>query len=227
MKILRKETNLETSLIILYFLLGLIEVIVQLFKISQINYIIMPLLVLLLSVLYWHTSKRRSSLFLINIGLLLLGRLFFISTENNLFFYALIAIFFHRIVEIYYISKLIKLNDYIPPVLASLPFLFFFLCLVSLPENIFVKSYIILILQIALISILSGIILAQYILSYDKKDVWLFIFGLMTLMQTFIIFIEKFYLPDINIYLLRPSSLFLNTIICFSFYKFVIVTEGL
>jgi hypothetical protein len=227
MKILRKETNLETSLIILYFLLGLIEVIVQLFKISQINYIIMPLLVLLLSVLYWHTSKRRSSLFLINIGLLLLGRLFFISTENNLFFYALIAIFFHRIVEIYYISKLIKLNDYIPPVLASLPFLFFFLCLVSLPENIFVKSYIILILQIALISILSGIILAQYILSYDKKDVWLFIFGLMTLMQTFIIFIEKFYLPDINIYLLRPSSFFLNTIICFSFYKFVIVTEGL
>lgn len=225
--IFKKETYLEKSIIILYFLLGLIEVVTEIFGENYIQYVIKPLMVLFLSVLYWVSSKRRNSLFFINIGFLLIGRLYIIPNEIHLLFYALIAIFFHRIIEIYYISKLIQLKDYIPPILASTPFLIFFLYLVSLTGNVLVRSYIILIIQIILISFLCGIILSKYVRNFDKKDVWLFIFGLMSLMQTFIIFIEKFYLSGYKVNILRPSALLLNTVVCFSFYKFVIAYERL
>jgi len=90
-----------------------------------------------------------------------------------------------------------------------------------------IRSYVILIIQIILISVLSGIILSQYLLTFNRKDIWLFVFGLMSLMQTFVIFIEKFYLSDFKITSLRPLALFLNTMVCFSFYKFVIASERL
>jgi hypothetical protein len=158
---------------------------------------------------------------------LLIGRLYFIPNGTDMLFYALIAIFFHRIIEIYYIAKLIKLKDYIPSVLASIPFLIFFLYLVSIPENVLIKSYIILVVQIILISILSGIILSQYLSIFKKNDIWLFVFGLMSLTQAFLLVLEKFYLADFTLISLRPMILLLNTVVCFSFYKFVIATEKL
>lgn len=222
-----KVFSIEKTLMALYFLIGFIEVFSSVYFDDFIQYIIKPVLILLLSLMYWTNSKSRNSLFFINLLFLLIGRLYLIPNDYEFLFYALIAAFFHRIVEIYYISKLIKLKDLIPPILASIPFLFFFLYLVSLHEDVIIKSFVILIVQIVLISVLSGIILSHYVLTFDKKDVWLYIFGLMSLMQTFIIFIEKFYLSDLQLNILRPISLLLNTIICFSFYKFVIESENL
>lgn len=225
--VFKNETQLEKVLIILYFIIGLTEVVTEVYRVNYVQYAIKPLIAIIISILYWVSSKRRNLLFIINMCFLLIGRLYIIPNINIMLFYALIAIFFHRIIEIYYISKLIKLKDYIPPILASIPFLVFFLYLVSPNENVLIRSYVILMVQIILISLLSGIILSQYVLTFDKKSVWLFIFGLMSLMQTFIIFIEKFYLSDYNLNILRPSSLLLNTIVCYSFYKFVIDFERL
>jgi hypothetical protein len=227
MGLFRKETNLEKGLILLYFLMGLIELATEFFADSYIQYVIKALITLSLLVLYWHSSTRRNSLFFINMVLLLIGRLYFISKEADMLFYALVAVFFYRITEIYYITKLIKIKDYIPSVLASRPFLFFFLYLVSIPDIILISSYVVLIVQIVLISVLSGIILSHYLSNFNRKDIWLLVFGLMSLMQTFLIFIEKFYLSGFTVIRIRPINLLLNTIVCFSFYKFVIATERL
>src|SRR3970282_602908 len=227
MKVINKKTYLEKPLITLYFLTGLIEVINEVSLDNNIQYVIKPLLAVLISVLYWYSSTRRNSLFFINIVFLLIGRMYFISGEISMLFYALIAVFFHRIVEIYYTVKLIKLQDYIPSILASIPFLIFFLYLVSIPEGILIRSYVILIVQILSISLLSGIILSQYLSPFNKKNSWLFVFGLMSLMQTFVIFLEKFYLSGSNFISLSPMALLLNTMVCFSFYKFVLATERL
>ncbi|WP_367770223.1 hypothetical protein AB3G33_13030 [Flavobacterium sp. WC2421] len=224
MKVLSKETTLEKSLIALFFLMGFIEVVSD---DSYILYIIKPLEIVLLFALYSYSSIRKNPLFFINMLFLLIGRLLFIPNDKNMLFYALIAVFFHRIIEIYYVVKLVKIKDYIPPLLASIPFLIYFLYLVSIPDDILIRSYVVLVVQIILISVLSGIILSQYLLTFNRKDIWLFVFGIMSLMQTFVVFIEKFYLSDFKITSLRPMALFLNTIVCFSFYKFVITTERL
>ncbi|MGO4822114.1 MULTISPECIES: hypothetical protein [unclassified Flavobacterium] len=227
MKFFSKETATEKVLILLFFLIGLIEVVTQIYAGSCIQYLIMPVQAVLLSVLYWSTSTEKKWLFFVTIFSLLVGRLYFIPNQQDLLFYALIALFFHRIAQIYYIVKLIKLKDFIPSVLASIPFLIFFLYLVSIPESALVKSYVILVVQIILISILSGIILSQYLSFYDKRSIWLFVFGIMSLVQTFIVLLEKFYFQDFLITSLRPLSQFLNSVICFSFYKFVIAAEKL
>lgn len=227
MKVISEKTNFEKPLIALYFLIGLIEVTTEVSLDNNIQYVIKPVLAVLLSVLYWYSSARRNSLFFSSMFFLLMGRLYFIPKEMDMLFYALIAVFFHRIIEIYYVAKLVKLKDYIPSILASIPFLIFFLYLVSIPENVLIRSYVVLVVQIILISVLSGIILSQYLLTFNQKDIWLFVFGIMSLMQTFLILIEKFYLSNVTLISLRPMILVLNTMVCFSFYKFVIVTERL
>lgn len=227
MKVFNKKTNIEKTLITLYFLIGLIEVIFQMYVDISFQYIIKISGFAILIALYWHSSSVRNPIYFINLLFLLIGRMFFISDDMKIIRYALICIFFHRIIEIYYVAKLIKLKDYIPPLLVSMPFLFCFLYLVTIPSVVMIQSYVHLIIQIILISVLSGIVLANYLSAKNSKNVWLLIFGLMSLSQTFVIFIEKFYLADLKLITLRPIALFLTTIICFSFYKFVITTERL
>ncbi|MBC5839249.1 hypothetical protein [Flavobacterium muglaense] len=227
MKVFSKETTVENALIVFYFLVACMEVVFQIFLESHYQYAIKVIEVVILVALYWYSSTLRSPIYFVNMVLLLIGRLFFISPEIKMLRYALIAVFFHRLIEIYYVAKLIKLKDYIPPILASIPFLMYFLYLVSIPESVLIESYIILIVNILLISALSGIILSQYLLIFNKKDIWLFVSGMMSLTQTFIIFIEKFYLADLELISLRPMALLLNTAVCFAFYKFVVASERL
>jgi len=226
-KVLSKNKNSEKVLVTLYFLTGIIEILFQIYMDSYFQYIIKPVEVLLLITLYWYTSSLKNGLYFFNLLFLLIARILFISNEIEMIRYALIFVFFHRIIEIYYVAKLTGVTDYIPPILASIPFLFYFLYFVSIPDNVMVESYINLGIQIILISALSGIVLSNYLLTDDKKDIWLLIFGIMSLSLTFVILIEKFYLSDLTLISLRPLALFLNTLVCFSFYKFVILNERL
>lgn len=225
LKLFSTESKLEKIFIIMYFLFGLIEVAIEVFEVVSFKFQIRIIVAVIIGGLYWFSSKIKNPLFFISLLLLLISRLCIVPTGSGLLLYALIAVFFHRIIIIYYISNLLEIKDFIPVVLASLPFLIFFLYLVSIPENVLILSYVVLIVHIILISLLSGIVLSQYMLTIDKMNIWLCIYGLMSLMQTFIIFIEKFYLSEFEINVLRPSALFLNTIICIAFYKFVIATE--
>jgi hypothetical protein len=72
--------------------MGLIEVATEFFD-SYIQYLIKPLLTVVLLLLYWYSSKRRNPLFL-SMVLLLIGRLYFIPKGTDMLFYALVAVFF-------------------------------------------------------------------------------------------------------------------------------------
>jgi hypothetical protein len=72
--------------------------------------------------------------------------------------------FFYRITQIYYIVKLIKIKDYIPSVFR------FYFC-ISIPEGVLISSYVVLTVQIVVISLLSGIILSQYLSNFNKNTV--------------------------------------------------------
>lgn len=227
MKVLNEKPSVEKILIAFYFLLASIEVLFQIFMEIDYQYPIKVIEVVVLMLLYWNSSILRTPIYFVNLIFLLIGRLFFISTEIKMLRYALIAVFFHRLIEIYYVAKLINLKDYIPPILASIPFFMYLLYLVSIPEGILIQSYIALIINIILIAALSGVIFSHCLLTFDKKEIWLFVFGLMSLTQTFVILIEKFYLADFELISLRPMALLLNSVICFAFYKFVISSERL
>lgn len=228
MRIFNKESNLEKLIIALYFAVATVEVTAELFSYKPFLFIFKPLISIVLMVLYWNTSSIRNPLFFVIILFSLITNVFFIYDTETMLFLGLIAFFIHRLLMIYYIVKMIKLKDYIPLFLATIPFMFFFFYLLSLTSDLTTRSYGILIIQNILISTLAGIALSDYVMNNGKKEAtWLFIFGLLSIAQYFIVFIEKYYLSDLSPISFRPLAMILNTAVNYAFYKFVMAIERL
>jgi len=226
MRIFSKESNLERLIIILYFSIATVEVIAELFSYKPFLFVFKPLISIVLMILYWNSSSRRNVLFFLVILFSLITNVLFIPNTETMLFMGLITFFIHRLLMIYYIIKLIKLKDCIPLLIAMIPFVFFFFYLLSITSELTDRSYGILIIQNILISIIAGITLSDYVMNNGKKDTtWFFIFGLLSVTQYFIVFIEKYYLSDLSPIILRPLAMTLNTAVYYTFYKFVIETE--
>lgn len=228
MRIFNKEVNNEKLIIGLYFIVSAIEVTAELFSYKPFVFIFKPLISIVLILLYWKTSNLRNTLFFLTIFFSLITNVFFIFDTERMLFLGLIAFFIHRLLMIFYLIKLIKLKDFIPMLIAMIPFVFYFFYLLSLTNELTRRSYGILIIQNILISIIAGITLSEYVMNNGKKDTtWFFIFGLLSITQYFIVFIEKYYLSDLSPISLRPLAMILNSAVYFTFYKFVIKTERL
>jgi nicotinamide riboside transporter PnuC len=83
----------------------------------------------------------------------------------------------------------------------------------------------VLIIQNILVSVLGGITISDYMMNNKRKNPWLLIFGLLSVTLYFIVFIEKYYLSDLSPGIFRPMAMILNTMVYYTFYKFVIETE--
>lgn len=227
MKIFKKESKTEQVIIALYFTVAAVEVITELFPYKPLLFVLKPLIPIFLMVLYWNSSTRRNPLFFGTVLLALITDVFFISSSEKMLFLGLTAFFMHQLLIIYYIARLIKLKDYIPLLIAMIPFLFIFFYLLSISSETTPRTYYIVIIQNILISILAGLTLSQYMMVFNNKNTWLFIFGLLSVSQYFIVFIEKYYMSGLSPAVFRPMAMILNTGVYYTFYKFVIETEKL
>jgi hypothetical protein len=228
MKILNDESNLKKAILVIYFTVTFVEVIAELFLYKPFLFLFKPLISIVLMILYWNISNQRNPLFFFVIFFSLITNMFFIYDTETMLFLGLITFFIHRLLIIYYIIKLIELKDYIPMFIATIPFLFFFFYLLSITTELTTKSYVILIFQNILISIIAGITLADFMMNNSKKNTtWLFIFGILSITQYFIVFIEKYYLSELSPMSFRPIAMILNASVYFAFYKFVIAIERL
>ena len=229
MKIFNKENNLKKIISVLFFTVVTVEVTAELFSYDPILFIFKPLISIVLMLLYWNTSNQKNPLFFFAISFSLITNVFFIYDTETMLFLGLIAFFIHRLLMIHYIVKLIKLKDYIPLFLAMIPFMFFFFYLLSITSELTARSYGILIVQNILISIIAGITLSDYVMNNGKKNdtAWLLIFGLLSVTQYFIVFVEKYYLSDMSPISFRPLAMILNSSVYYAFYKFVMVIENL
>lgn len=228
MRIFNTEDKAKKIIEILYFVFATVEVAAELVSFKPMLFILKPLVLIIILFLYWYSSSQREQLFFVTILFLLITKIYAIQNTEEMLFLAMLAFFLHRVVIIYYIFKLIKLKDYIPLLIAMVPFLFFFFYLLSLTSNISIRSYYGLIIQSVLMSILASMTVSHYVMNNEKKkDVWLLIFGLLSVTQYFMVFIDKFYLLGFSPVIFRPLEVILTTAVCFSFYKFVITTERL
>ena len=62
-------------------------------------------------------------------------------------------------------------------------------------------------------------------MNYNKMNAWLLIFGLLSVTQYFIVFIEKYYLMNLAPIAFRPLAMLLNATVLYSFYRFIIDAE--
>lgn len=222
---LKHENRYGKWLTILFFIIVVIEVTGELFSNKLLLFIFKPLLSIGIMTLYWNASKKRTPLFFIVLLLSLITNILFIPNTEHLLFIGLLVFLAHRILLIYYVTQVVKLKDYIPLFIAIMPFLFLFFYLLIISTEIQMKSYLVLIIQNILISVVGGLAFSEYIMNYNKMNTWLLIFGLLSVTQYFIVFIEKYYLSNLAPIAFRPLAMLLNASVYYAFYRFIMAAE--
>lgn len=222
----KREVDFGKCLTVMFLIIMVIEATAELFSNKLLIFIFKPLLSIGIMALYWNASKRKDSIFFVVLSLSLITNLLFISSSENLLFVGLVVFLIHRLLLISYVIRIIKLKDFIPLFIAIVPFLFVFSYLLSISNEIQMKSYWILLIQNVLISLIGGLALLEYILNYSKMSSWFLIFGLLSVTQYFIVFIEKYYLSNLAPIAFRPLAMVLNASVYYAFYRFVVDAEN-
>ncbi|WP_293893161.1 lysoplasmalogenase family protein [Flavobacterium sp.] len=220
----KKVTHIK-KLTICYFLIAFFEVIAEYFGNRPLICVLKPVIPLFLIVIYSIESDKKNPLFIVALFLSLITNILFIPNTPNYLFYGLLVFTIHRVIVIYLIFSLQRINDSIPLIIATTPFLliFFYLFIetVEIPQN----SIYLIIFQNLLISMFAGIALSSYFMNDNKQNSILLISALLFVMLQFVIFVEKYFLTNEFEELFRPLAMTFNALAFFSFYKYIIVAE--
>ncbi len=217
--------NRMTILYIIYFAVAAIEVAAEYFSYTPVIVVLKPLIPLMLIGFYHLASTKREVLFYLAMLFSVITNLLFIPNSATWLLFGVIAFMIHRLFIISLIIKIIKIRDFIPAVLATIPLLVVFCYLLSITTEIPEVSFYLLIVQNVLISVLGGLALSTYLVNDSKGNSWLLICGLLFVALQFIVFIERYYLSGFSLQILRPIAMALNAFAFFTFYKFVLASE--
>lgn len=222
---MQNRQNKVKGLSVCYFVIAFFEAIAEYFVNRPLICILKPIIPLFLIAIYYIESNNKNWLFIVALLLSLITNILFIPNTPTYLFYGVLVFTFHRIIVIYLIFRFQKVNDFIPLIIATTPFLliFFYLFLetVEIPEN----SIYIIIFQNLLISLFAGIALSSYFMNDNKQNSLLLISALLFVMLQFVVFIEKYFLVNEFEELFRPLAMTFNAFAFFSFYKYVITAE--
>lgn len=220
-----QKENIIKWLTVCYFLIAFFEVIAEYFINRTLICILKPIIPLFLIAIYSIESNKKNVLFIVALLLSLITNILFIPNTPTYLFYGLLVFTVHRITIIYLIFSLQKVNDSIPLIIATTPFLliFFYLFLetVEIPPN----SIYLIIFQNLLISMFAGIALSSYFINDNKQNSVLLISALIFVMLQLVVFVEKYFMKNEFEQLFRPLAMTFNALAFFSFYKYVIIAE--
>ena len=221
------KVNIIHNLTLCYFVMAFFEIIAEFFVSKSIICLLKPLLPLFLIIIYYVDSEKKNVLFIIALLLSSLTNFLFIPDTPKCLFYGIIVFTLHRIICIYLILSLQKFIDYIPIIIATSPFLLIFFYLFTETSEIPENSFYVIIIQNILISILTGIALASYVMNDSKQNSILLISALLFVMLQFVVFVEKYFLTNEYQEFFRPTVIILNALAFFSLYKYVVTSEKL
>jgi hypothetical protein len=210
---------------IVYFLSALIEIGAGLYNNTSLTLVTRIATPVLLSVLYCIKSERRDTMFFTIMGLLLVSNVCFYFKTYALYFIGISTFILLRVTTLALVFKLTRKKNYLYILIATFPFLLIFFYLVSVTNDIPNYEFNILVIQSILISMLGGIAVVSYLQNDNRHNSWLLISTLLFIGLRFIVFIERYFLADINIVIYRPIEVVLNVFAFFTFYKFVTTAE--
>ncbi|MDI9309884.1 MAG: lysoplasmalogenase family protein [Limnohabitans sp.] len=220
----KRKKNEIKLLFNLFFFTAITEVLAEYFQYIDFVYVLKPLLVPILTFIYWKKSRTRDFAYIVAMFFVLLANIFFISTDINSLIIGSLFYLFYRVLIIHLVIKHLKLTHYLPICLGSLPFLAIFGYVAFIAkENMGVGFYVYM-LQTILMSFLAGYSLAAYMIDANKKNYWLLIgnilFSVVHLMVVF-----KIYFLDMLIF--QPIAMICYVMAQYFIYKFIILSEKL
>lgn len=220
------KNHLVNFLVITYFINAIIEIIAEFYSTNTVIFLAKPLIPFLLIVLYWFSSKERNMIFIIIMFFSLVTNILFIPKAPQALFYGVIAYTVHRILLLYFIYTKSKIKSYKIFVLVILPlfgiFSYLFFASSEVPQN----TYVLLLSHNIMGAILGGIGITNYIVNDNKQNSLLMISTLLFIGLQMVIYIERYYLYNVNLEYIRPLAMLLNVLAFFAFYKYVMATES-
>lgn len=206
----------------IYFAIGLILAIAELLEFKSVIYFLKPILIPVLIALYLYTSKVRNPIYILSLLFGLLSNISFMFTTESIVLYGFFSFIIYRILCIFIVVKLIKKFFLLPFIIATVPFLFIFSCLLNLTLSPDALEFYPVAINGLMISALSGLSLSNYIMNDNKTNSWLAISTLLFIVLVFLFMFQKYYIPNI---VFQPISALIFAFAHFAFYKFVIEAE--
>ena len=206
----------------IYFAVATLLIAAELFDLKQIIFIFKPFLIPILMLLYVLKSSRKNPLYLASLVFALLSNIFFIYTTPKLIVYGIIAFMMYRLLTIFLVLKITKKPLLVPFLIATMPFIFIFSCLLNLTLPPDAPAFFPAVINGLLISCLAGISLSNYIMNDNKANSWFAISTLFFVVLVFLFMIQKYYMPNV---VFQPISVLMFTLGHYTFYKFVIEAE--
>lgn len=206
-----------------FFAIAAICVVAEIFEFRQWLLIFKPMLIPTLMTLYMLQSSQRSWIYIFSMLFTLASNIFLLYNTFEYLLYATIAVILYRILAIILVAKYIDKFLLLPFIIATLPFLFIFSCLLNLTMTVESPSFIPSVINGILLSILAGIALSCYVMNDNKANSWLAISTLLFIVLAFLFMIQKYYLANIAF---QPMSAVVFTFAHYTFYRFVIESES-
>jgi len=207
----------------IYFAITAVLVICELFKSQEMLLIFKPTLIPTLIILYFLTSVKRNVVYIVALGFALISNIFLLWESIDFKVYAIVAFMIYRILSIVVVVRLVDKILWLPFIIATLPFLFIFSCLINLTLTSDMPSFYPTIVNGLLIAALAGIALSNYVLNDNKANSWLAISTLLFIVLVFLFMIQNYYLANIAF---KPMSAFIFAFAHYTFYKFVLEAES-
>ena len=212
----------QTTITRIYFTIASVLAIAELLEAKSVIYIFKPTLIPALIALYLYTSKVRNPIYVLGLLFGLLSNISFMFTAESMVLYGFLSFMIYRILCIFIAVKLIKKIFLLPFIVATLPFLFIFSCLLNLTLSPDAAEFYAAAINAVLISALSGLALSNYVMEDNKTNSWLAISTLLFIVLIFLFMFQKYYISNI---VFQPISALIFAFGHYAFYKFVIEAE--
>lgn len=210
-------------LFVLYFAIGIAEIIAEFYQNVLFIYILKPFILPVLGFIYVRSSLHINKFYLLALFFNLISNVFFITKDFNSILIGSIFHSLHRIFIILIIFKKIKIKNYFIVFLGSLPFAFIFGYTAFLTQEQLNDSILIYIFQSLILCIMGGLSVSNYIFENDKKS--LYLLGSATVFElTQMLFVIRLYYLSIDIF--QPLLMLLFILAQFLFYQFLIQSEN-
>ncbi len=207
----------------LFFAITIVLILAEYFKYKDFVFLLKPLLIPSLCVIYLTTSIKKCSWYLVALFFAFLSNVFLLYSDSQLLLYGIIAFLIYRLVSIYVIIRNGDSIYLVPLILATIPFVFIFSYLIYImvsPDN---PSFYATIINDVIISIFCGIGLSNYVMNDNKQNSWLLISTLLFTFLVILFMFDKFYL---SFQIFKPISALIFSLAHYAFLMFMVEAKN-
>lgn len=212
-------------LLVLFFSIAAGEIIAEFFQENFFIYLFKPLLVPIITLLYWISSEKKNQKFLLAMFFAFLANVFFISKDFNSIIIGSTFFIVYRFFTVVIALKLVPLKNLKAIFLGSIPFIssLTYFGVLTINEIGLGVSLLMYGFQVLLMSFLGGFSLANYMMNDNKMNYWLLLHTVFFTLIQFIIILKIYYL---ELLLFQPLAMFLYVFAQYAWYKFMILAEN-